>query len=295
MNSANEPSLYPDTQATIAPHEVPKKLWELLQPYFENKYNIEFSNSFPQKLVSKNVIAWSIFRRIPGGGKFGRANSQGANFTRFLPMTPDGMVQELYTHLQTVWYDFYVFSTSTEAVEQITWDLELAILEVSGMLQKDYPGLIMTFAEQMTDAHLTWKSQDEIMQRVLRFRAEVPIRFVRLVPELRMIEIKERIGSNPMLQKLFTRTASDSTFYIPVDPFQEVLSIEFVYLPSSNGLEGLLKDTDYYVKYDRNQIAYIEWNDEFGRVPAVGDEFRVDYLLAGKINTRTITASTRSQ
>lgn len=287
--STNPPEFYTDTQATLNPYEVPRKLWSILQPYFEKKYNVEISDSFPQKLVDKNIIVWNIFRKIPGGGKFGRTNSQGANFTRFLPYTPDGMVQEMYTHLQTVWYDFSVFSYSTEVVEQLAWDLELAVLEVAGILQAEYPGLILTFAEQMTDTTLTWKSQDELIRRVIRFRAEVPIRFVRLVPELRYIEVKERIGRVPTIQKLLTRTTAASTYYVPVQGSEEVVEIYNVYMPSSNGLEGLIKDTDYYVKYDSNQIAYIEWNDEFGRVPAVGEEFRVDYSLAGRINIRTVS------
>jgi len=276
-----------DTQSNISPYDIPKKIWSKIEEYFITKYGVEVSNAYPQKAVNKPTIVWRIFRRIPGGGKDNIAQARGASFYRYVGNSDTGYQFEEHMQQQRVVYEFAVFGTSSEEVEEIAWNLENAILQVVSVVQSEVLGFSMVFSEQVGDSTLMWKNQDELMVRTLRFEAVVPIKYIHAVPQLRMIEQEARLGSLAD-SKIIVRSNATSKLYVPVDVGKRVVDITRIVRQVTS--TPTVKDVDYKIKYDDDNVAYIEWTDN-GVGPSVGEQFRVDYILAGPATVQTIIKS----
>lgn len=279
-----------DTAGYLNPYQVPKLIWSLIQEHFEEKYRVEVTTSYPDKKVTKPSITWRIFSRVPGGGKDGQTNSKGMNFRKIEKRDEQGRVHTLYIQEQRVTYEFAVFAPSNEAVEEIAWDLELAILEVVGEMQTLVPGFHMVFQEQIGDSTLLWRRQDELNVRTLRFLAQVPVKRVNIETSLDTIIKNVGFGS-VRNRKTVTRSTDSSSFYIPVAADQRVTNILLITLYDGNNLKPLVKDTDYKEKIDSNQVHYIEWL-EHGISPAVGESFRVEYIYEPLVRDYYITENT---
>lgn len=284
------PSRLEDTQVEVNPYELTDKIWEHIAEYFESKYDVELAESYPSSKVTKPTIVAFIVKRTPGreGSKI---NGKGSNFAKFLKKSPDGYVHELHVQQQELIIEYSVYATSSAEVKRLAWDLERAVLETVGILQNQIEGFQMFLELQTVDSSVLWKQQDELVKRSIRFKALLPVQFTKLVPELRYIDIIETWGTVCTSGTVFTRSSSEKTFNISVDTGQRVTGVRNAYLKSQTypyQWEALELNTDYFLKRDKDNLVYIEWNDEYGRVPSVGTEFRLDYDLAQLVKGSTI-------
>ncbi len=283
-----KPNQIEDSQSDINPHDVPDMIWSLIETYFERKYDIEVAESYPTKDVTKPIVIWTTIKRTPGreGSKI---HGKGTNFTKFLKVSTDGYVHERHTQQQEMLIEYMVFAPSTSKVKQLAWDLERAVLETVGILQTRIEGFQLYLDQQTPDSSMLWRQQDELIKRAIRFKLLIPVPFTKLVPELRFIELIESFGRLAVDNEVLSRTDSGKKYYISVDAGQKVVNINFVYLNSADGWQTLELGTDYFIRKDEDQILYIEWNDDYGKVPTVGQDFRVDYEVTQLVKSSNIT------
>jgi hypothetical protein len=286
IDETSLPQNLDDTQASLNPYSVPAKIWNHLEEYFKTKYNVEYVDAYPQQQVIRPTITWGTAQRNPGSND-GKAHSRGENFTSFLPNTPDGLSVEVYTQQHTAIYEFIVFAISTAQTEQIAWDLERAIVETTGIIQAECPGFQLVFEQQSADSSMLWRQSDDMIKRTIRFKGIIPVRFTRLVPEMRFIQFQERWGSTTTYGE-FIRGSSESIQYIPTDVTVQVTNISRVYILSNNSWVPLEISKDYILRKDSNQITYLEWQDKYGRTPSVGTQWAADYEIAAFIGSRNI-------
>lgn len=283
------PEVFEDTQAEINPYEITDLIWNLIEPYFAKKYNVEIKEAYPDKEVVRPTIVAMVQKRTPGREN-SKIHGKGYNFAKFLKTTPDGYVHEVHIQQQEITLEYTVYAISTAEVKRIAWDLERAVLEVVGILQKDIEGFQLFFEQQTPDTSMLWRKQDELIKRTIRFKVLLPVKFVRVVPELRYIDIVENWGVLAVTEEL-VRSSSEKTYYLSLDEGTNLLNIKFVYIKDADyPYEWIMleKGTDFYVKRGSNNVLYIEWNDEYGRVPAVGDTFRVEYELSQRITHSSV-------
>lgn len=282
-----KPEQIEDSLSDFNPYDVPNMIWELIEPYFE-RYKVEITDSYPTKNVTRPTITWAVIKRTPGreGSKI---HGKGSNFAKFLKVTSEGYVHERHIQQQQILIEYTIFATSTSQVEKIAWDLERAVLETVGVLQERLEGFQLVFDQQTPDSSMLWRQQDELIKRTIRFSALVPVPYTLLVPELRFIEIVESWGRLAVDNTVLTRNSSDKKYYITVDDGQRVVNISQIYLEANDGWKALELGTDFNLRKDSNQLLYIEWNDDFGKVPTVGQEFRVDYEITQLVKGHTIT------
>lgn len=91
--------------------------------------------------------------------------------------------------------------------------------------------------------------------------------------------------------QVLSRTSSEKVFYIDVDTGQKVSNIRNVYLKSGTypySWEALAGGIDFYTKKDTDQVLYLEWNDEYGKTPSIGQNFRIDYDLVHLVKGQNI-------
>ncbi len=284
------PASLEDTSVEVNPYEITDKIWSLIESYFTDKYNVEVTEMYPRSEVNKPTIVAKIQRRTPGR-ESSKIHGKGANFVKFLKKTADGFVHELHVQQQELVLEYTVFATSTAEVKRIAWDLERAIIEAIGVLQDQISGFQMYFEQQIQDSSFMWRQQDELIQRTLRFRVLLPVQFVKVVPELRFIDIVETWGPVNISGSVLTRTSSDKTFTLDVRAGQKPVAVKNIFVKASTHpyyWEALIQGTDFFVRRDGNHSLYVEWNDDFGRTPSVGAEFRVDYELAQLMRQNSI-------
>ena len=290
LDRKDPPTSVEDSKVDVNPYEITDLIWDLISPYFVSKYKVDYRESYPSKEVTRATIVSLINKRTPGreGSKI---HGKGENFLKFLQTTTDGFVQEVYVQQQEIFLEYIVFSTSTAEVKRIAWDLEQAILETVGVLQAKIEGFQLHFEQQMQDSSMLLRQQDEMIKRSIKFRALLPIKYVRLVPELRFIEVLDSWGSISISSSGLSRDSSEKNYYIPVQTGQRVNAIKNVFLKSDTypfEWEPLILNTDYYVKRDSDHIRYIQWNDTYGRVPLVGQEFKVFYEITQIMKSSSI-------
>lgn len=289
------PSALEDTQVDVNPYEVTDKIWALIEDYFKNKYDVELSEAYPSKIVTRPTIVCLVQNRTPGrqGSKI---HGKGSNFLKFLKTSPDGYVHELHVQQQELTIEYSIYTVSTAEVKRIAWDLERAVLETVGVLQNEIEGFQLYFEQQTMDSSMLWKQQDELVKRTIKFRALLPVKFVKLVPELRFIEKIESWGSQGINGTVFTRTSSDKNFLIPTVSGQIVTNINFVYVQDTEypyNWDALERGTDWFMRKNDQQSMYLEWNDEYGKVPTTGQTFRVDYNVARRTIQSNVNFSNR--
>ena len=284
------PSVLEDTQVDVNPYEVTDKIWNLIEQYFQSKYNVEISESYPSREVTRPTIICVVFKRTPGreGSKI---HGKGYNFVKFLKKSPDGYVHELHIQQQEIIIEYSVYAPSSAEVKRIAWDLERAVLETVGVLQAEIEGFQLVFDQQTMDSSMLWRQQDELVKRTIRFKALLPVKYTKLVPELRYIDIIESWGTVDVIGAEFTRTSSEKIFYIDVDTGQRVANIRNIFVKESaypRNWASLFNGTDFFLRKDIDDVLYIEWNSDYGRVPAVGEVFRIDYDLTQLVKGTTI-------
>lgn len=290
LDRADIPNSLGDTQGEVNPYEITDKIWNLIEEYFIDKYNIEYKEAFPQKEVTKSTIICYVQKRTPGREN-SKIHGKGSNFTKFLKRSPDGYVHEIHTQQQELTLEYIVYANSTAEVKRIAWDLERAILETVGVLQGQIEGFQLWFDQQTPDSSMLWGRQDELIKRTLRFKALLPIKFTKLVPELRYIELIETWGAKSVSGSVFIRSSSSKTFNIEVNAGQKVVSIRNVYMKKATypyEWEALTSNTDFTLKRNADQSVFLEWNDDYGKTPTVGEQFRLDYDLSHIIKGSTI-------
>lgn len=290
LDNSKVPNQLEDTQVDVNPYEITDKIWALLEGYFEQKYNAELTELFPSKPVTRPTIVCNIVRRTPGR-EGSRIHGKGHNFVKFLKKDINGYIHELHVQQQEVIIEYSVFSPSTAEVKKLAWDLERAVLETVGILQQTIEGFQMYFEQQIVDSSMLWRQQDELVRRTIRFKALIPVKFTKLVPELRFIDLNQYWGSFPFRNETFVRDSSSKTYYVTPSSGQVVSNIDCVFVKDTAypyEWIPLVYNTDYVVKKDSSQIAYIEWNDDFGRVPSVGETFRIDYDVMQLVKSSSI-------
>jgi hypothetical protein len=278
IDKSSNPNLLEDTQVEVNPYEITDKIWNLIEPYFTDKYNVRLTEAFPTESVDRPTIVALIQKRTPGreGSKI---HGKGHNFVRFLKKTPDGYLHELHVQQQELTIEYSVYANSTAEVKRIAWDLERAVLETVGILQKQIEGFQLTFDQQTLDSSMLWRQQDELIKRTIRFKALLPVQFTQTVPELRYIEIIDSWGPATVSGAVFTRDG------------QRVVNVQNVFVKNTSypyDWITLIKGTDVLIRRDSNNTVYFEWNDDYGKTPAIGDQFKVDYDLAQLVKGSTI-------
>ena len=290
IDKSSNPNLLEDTQVEVNPYEITDKIWNLIEPYFTDKYNVRLTEAFPTESVDRPTIVALIQKRTPGreGSKI---HGKGHNFVRFLKKTPDGYLHELHVQQQELTIEYSVYANSTAEVKRIAWDLERAVLETVGILQKQIEGFQLTFDQQTLDSSMLWRQQDELIKRTIRFKALLPVQFTQTVPELRYIEIIDSWGPATVSGAVFTRSSSEKAFYISVRDGQRVVNVQNVFVKNTSypyDWITLIKGTDVLIRRDSNNTVYFEWNEDYGKTPAIGDQFKVDYDLAQLVKGSTI-------
>lgn len=290
IDKTSIPQLLEDTQVEVNPYEITDKIWNLIESYFITKYDVELKEMFPQKEVTRPTIVAMVQKRTPGRDN-SKIHGKGYNFAKFIKKAPDGYVHELHIQQQELVIEYSVYAPSTAEVKRIAWDLERAVLETVGILQEEIEGFQLFFEQQTPDSSMLWRQQDELIKRTIRFKVLLPVQFTKLVPELRFIDIIETWGAVDVSGTVYTRNSSDKTFYIDVSNGQRVVNVRNVFLKDDSHpyfWSALVKGTDFNIKRNSDQILYLEWNDEYGKTPSVGDMFRVDYDLAQLVKGTTI-------
>jgi hypothetical protein len=285
LDKTRNPKEVEDSLADVNPYEFPDLIWSLIESYFD-KYKVDISENHPTKMVSKPTVVWTTIQRTPGR-EGSKVNGRGSSFAKFLKVTPEGFVHELHQQQQTMILEYSVYAPSSALVKRIAWDLERAVLETVGVLQDRIEGLQLTFQQQTPDSSLLMRQQDEIIRRTVRFEVLIPVKFVRLVPELRTIELIEnwgQVGKNGQ----FNRESSDKQFYVPAELGQRVTNVRQIYLNGNSGWKALEVGVDYWLRKDADQITYIEWNDNYGNVPQVGQDFKVEYDIVQLVKISNI-------
>jgi hypothetical protein len=289
IDLTNDPTLVDDTQASLSPYSVGKILWNFVEPYFVQNYEIQVTEQYPQSRLEAPTITWRTLRRTPGRGANKVVTGKGANFSRFLKAA-DGLVYEIYAQVQTIILEYAIFGTSSTEVDTIAWDFENAIQQAAGQVQLLHEGFTLTFMEQIGDTNMDWRSQDDLNVRTCRFECSVPIMYTRTTPELVRIEKYDIAGYNT-LRTTVTRDSDSTTYSITAPASGRVVRIHEVSLFESDGtFTPLLEKVDYLIKKDGNQVAYIEWITQ-GKKPEVGADFSVRYDIAahfdaGRIDVR---------
>lgn len=280
MLERGDPSKVTDSSSDVSPYEIPRLIWSLIETYFEGNYGVEVKSQFPSSPVQKPTIVWNIFKRTPGAVGKSR-HGTGPSYLTVKEVDQQGFVHMIFVQTQTVYYDYSVFAPDASMAEDIIWDLERAILETVGIIQQKYTGFSMVFDSQQKDSSLIGRQQDDLISRHIRFHCVLPIRYGVVKPAVRHIYLDEKWGRQAQFNKLFLRTSSEPTFTIPVSSGQYVVNIKAVSLRDSNDeWVDLSRGTDYLIKKDANDQCYIEWKDEFGRTPALNEQFRIDYDIA---------------
>ena len=290
IDKSSNPNLLEDTQVEVNPYEITDKIWNLIEPYFTDKYNVRLTEAFPTESVDRPTIVALIQKRTPGreGSKI---HGKGHNFVRFLKKTPDGYLHELHVQQQELTIEYSVYANSPAEVKRIAWDLERSVLETVGILQMQIEGFQLTFDQQTLDSSMLWRQQDELIKRTIRFKALLPVQFTQTVPELRYIEIIDSWGPATVSGAVFTRSSSEKAFYISVRDGQRVVNVQNVFVKNTSypyDWITLIKGTDVLIRRDSNNTVYFEWNDDYGKTPAIGDQFKVDYDLAQLVKGSTI-------
>jgi len=286
MIENQNPNSIDDSQAEVNPYEIPDLIWGLIEEQFKTEYSVDITESFPNEVVSKPTIVVTVLRRTPGkeGSKL---TGKGANYAKYIKTTPEGLVHEAYIQYQQMIIEYSIYAITTAEVKRIAWDLERAVLETVGILQQQIEGFQMHFDQQTADSSLFYRQQDELVKRTIRFSVLVPVKLVRLKKETRSIEVNTRMGRQPVINSSHIRETSEKA-YKEISDTGYVSCISNVFLEKDNEWVQLKNGTDYYVRRNTNGSVYIEWNDDFGNVPSVGDEFRIDYELSIRIESKNI-------
>lgn len=275
LDRRNTPDAVADSFATVNPYLIPAMIWSMIEDYFKNKYQVQIVENFPEDDVTRPAIVWYVHRRIPGGSKSGKFQVRGPGFSHYLGITPDGMVQEVEKQEQRAIIHFQVYAATNALADAIAWDLEQAILMSVGPLQEKIPGFTLTFIEQLVDSSLRFRNQTALVLRTLAFEASFYVQYLRLSKALTSIEVHPKFG--PIVKQLSLVRESDSReFRLPLfDVRAKISDVTEVTLERNGRLVTLERDVDYYVRTDENGILYIEWEDDHGITPAVGEGFKV--------------------
>lgn len=290
LDKFTTPNLLDDTQVETNPYEITDKIWSLIEPYFKNKYNVNLTEAFPTVQVDRPTIVALIQKRTPGREN-SKIHGKGHNFVKFVKTTPDGYVHELHVQQQELILEYSVYANSTAEVKRIAWDLERAVLETVGILQQQIDGFQLMFDQQTMDSSMLWRSQDELIRRTIRFKVLLPVQFTKVVSELRYIEIIESWGPAAVSGAVFTRSSSEKAFYIDVKDKQKVIGVDAVFLKNATypyDWVALINGTDFTLKRDYNNLTYLEWNDDYGKTPTIGEQFKVNYTLTQLMKGSTI-------
>lgn len=276
------------SDAYPSPYDVPKLLWSKIETYF-SKYGVDIRSSKPQEAVSRPVIVWEIDSRLPGRPD-SKAHTRGPTHSSFRTITAEGNVVEELFQIHTVVYLYKIYSSSSEIADDVAWDLERLLPQAAGIVgrQENIPGLQLNFLRQRPqEEDRTGLTQDDLVVRNLRFIGQVPVFYRKEHPSMRAVQVTTHVGRKLTSTGRLTRTASSSDHYISVDSGQTVVGIFAVFKLACATVTGdtmLTPGVDYHVKRDDDNLLYIQWDDTYGNVPAVGQDFRVEYFVAA---TRT--------
>lgn len=281
------------SDAYPSPYEVPKLIWSKIEAYFQ-KYGVDFRESKPQDSVGRPVIVWDILSRTPGRPD-SRAQTRGPTHSSFRTVTAEGNIKEELFQIHTVTYRFKVYASSTEAVNNISWDLERLLPQAAGVAgrQGNVPGLQLNFLRQTSqEDDRAANTHDDLVVRNLLFVGQVPVFYQRELPSMRAVMVAQYVGRVLTTTGRLTRTTApagqnESHYYISVNSGQTVVGILAVFkLRCATVQTDIMLDpgADYHVRRDDDGLLYIEWDDTYGNVPVVGEDFRVDYFVSA---TRT--------
>jgi len=290
INLTDDPKTTRDTQANISPYDIFKRLWAYLEPYFEAKWKIQLTQQFPRITVDGPVIAWRILRRTPGKGNNKVVHGKGANFTKFVK-SEDGVIYENYSQFQTIIFEAVIVCISAVECDEIAWAFENALIQASGLVQRDIDGFSLTFMEQIGDTNMSWRTQDDLVVRTCRFEAVVPITYTKLTPEINRVDKYDTSGYTTLTQT-YRRTTDSTTFYIPSTAGRVVKIHQLALFDSVNQYTPLLDKVDYLIKEDENKIAFIEWITD-GRNPEVGEDFQIRFDIAAHFDAGRIDIRNR--
>ena len=265
---------------SLNPYSIPRRLWDFIEPILSKKFQVKVFEVLPQEKMGEPFILWKIRKRTPGDN--GYRSQTGPKSSANLNTTQDGLAVQEYVQYYTILYDWVVGASSSLVADELAWTLELLLQYANTILKAEHPGLTFMFAEQGEDHSFLYRAQDEIILRVITFKAVIPVRSIRTFPELKGISLERRLGLN-YTDYLDTRATTSSVYYPPVETGEIILNISAISLYLNNEEEFLYLDVDYCVKTDdKVNGIYVEWKDELGRPPQVGENFKVYYTLGNR-------------
>ena len=282
-----------DSRSDLNPYLIGHYIYGVIAPYFIEHYNLQYHESYPKDKVESPAITWRVYRRTPGGGKHGLAKAKGESYSRTDSVDEFGQVTESHKQEQMVVLEFAVFGTASDEVDQIAWDLENAIKDSEGVLQRTIEGFSLAFSEQVGASGMSWRIQDDLNVRTLRFTILFPVRYKVIVTQLREIIFKGMAGSIST-RKAFTRTSSDKLFTIPTDDSTVVTSIAGISKQPSGSaaVYELYAGVDYQITESSvDGSLKIRWLDTQGAPPNVGDMFVVDYCYSKVVDYKNMRHS----
>jgi hypothetical protein len=277
-----------DSRADINPNLLGQYVYEYIGPYFKQKYGLQYVEQYPKERVTTPSITWRVYKRVPGGGKHGVAQARGASFSRTNSTDEYGNVIEDHKQQHQIVMEYAIFGTSSDEVDNIAWDLENAIVDCEGILQRKIEGFGLSFDQMLGDSNLSWRDQDDLNVRTLRFTFLVPVRYRVVIPQLKEIILQTNVGLYRNITTPQTRTASEYFEITDVERVMEIASV-LKQKAGSSTVYPLYQGFDYQVvRNAETGNVKIKWLDQQGAPPDIGDLFVVEYLYSA-------TASTTSQ
>lgn len=278
-----------DTLVDLNPYQYVQKIWEVVNPYLE-KYNVEFTRYHGSIEITRPTIVWLI-SRVPSDS-ITKHGSLGANEWSSL-----GSVEgkEIVAKSRTVlmYITFIIAGAQGALLDDLCWDFENALESASPNLKEFNPANNMVLERVNTLRPSLWNLATTVQGYELEVKCILRLRSIQQMQRVNAVHINEIVRAG-ISYEVLTReddTEASLSVYLSPNAGLRVTNIGGVYLyldnsqPDDSTAEELIVNTDYTVHKDpETQNLYLKW-DTLGKIPAVGDSFKVVYQVSS-VNTK---------
>lgn len=258
--------------------KVIKDLWALIQDSLA-KYNVVFTRKFPNQEVESPVIVWSIYRRVP----YKEGATIRPDFTRYERHDDPSKIDTVYEQRYSITYQFDIFGSDEEALDNLATEFEFLITEASDVLKETLKKFEFSFTEELTPLGDARYAGSDLIRKTLRFGSYLTVETVKT--EFMITQVQETIiGASKLLSVVFTRLNSDDLWELATGD-EIVYGVDSVTL-TRNGTV-LTKDVDYSIVME-NDKTYLKWISN-GLNPTVNEKFKVTYSLLQRLKDSIIS------
>lgn len=284
LNSSVKETLEEDNLGSVNPYKVPEVIWSFVEEYFTNKYDVNFSSAYPKDQIERPTIVWKVKNRRPttgSGGKGGIRNATGRGFNRFVQSDLSGYLTEEITQYFDLEVQFSVFANSSAIADEIAWDLENAIYEALGPVQNAIPGFNMAFSQQLDDD----KFGNDLVVRTLIYRVIMTVKFPFTTKKLDSIVVNTTVPSQVLVIEL-SRDSSALELNLTTKTGYIINTVTAILYPSTSQ-KPLLYNVDYIISKKNDGTVILKWLEN-GKIPEIGEKFKVVVATASSIGTKVI-------